>query len=572
MNEQLRIYSVQFNPTVGDVAGNAAKILAAWRDARAQNADLVVTPELSILGYTPEDLVKKPDLLAECADAYNWLAAQTADGPPLIVGGPIVEDGGIYNAALFLRQGKVEQTIKKHDLPNYGVFDDKRLFAAGKDPGLVTVRGVQIGVMICEDTWFADVAATLKATGARALISINGSPYEQDKETTTRMQVVKARVRETGLPLLYLNQVGGQDGVVYDGHSLALDAEGKVTWRAPGWTEHAALLTLSQAAPESGFKGPRAVWGDGLEQLYSALVLGTRDYIRKNGFKRVVIGLSGGADSALVAVIAADAIGAENVYCVRLPSVYTSNDSMTDAADLAARLDCRLDTLPIAAMVSAAADSMTRFFAAAPSDLTEQNLQARLRGLSLMAITNQYPDMLLLTTGNKSEMSVGYATLYGDMSGGFNPLKDVYKTHVFALMDWRNKHRPADALGPDGAVIPQAIIDKKPSAELKPGQTDESELGSYAALDAVLTELIEHETPVTAIVAKGYDAAYVAKISRLLDRAEYKRRQAAPGVKVTSRALFGDRRYPVTNGFVTARRLDNDFAARAQARIPHPQP
>jgi NAD+ synthase len=568
MNDALNVYAAQLNPTVGDVAGNAAKIYDAWQKARAAKADLLITPELSVLGYTPEDLVKKPDLLAECADAYGWLAAATADGPPLLVGGPVVENGKVFNAALYLRHGWVEQIIKKHDLPNYGVFDDKRLFAAGDEAGMIEVGGVSMGVLICEDAWFPDVAAALRAKGARALLSMNGSPYEAGKENASRMRVLQDRVRETGLPLLYVNQVGGQDGVVYDGHSLALDSAGDITWRAPGWAEHAACVRFDSGA----FRGPLAPWGEGLEQLYSALVLGTRDYIRKNGFKRVVLGLSGGADSALVAVIAADAIGAENVHCVRLPSVYTSNDSMVDADILAANLGCPIATLPIAAMVQAAADSLTQYFDAPPSDLTEQNLQARLRGLSLMAITNQNPDMLLLTTGNKSEMSVGYATLYGDMSGGFNPLKDVYKTSVFALMEWRNRARPTGALGPSGTVIPQAIIDKKPSAELKPGQTDESELGSYAALDAVLQELIERETPIAAIVAAGHDAAYVAKISRLLDRAEYKRRQAAPGVKVTSRALFGDRRYPVTNGFITAARLGDAFAARMQARIAAPHP
>jgi len=568
MTDKLLISTAQFDPTVGDVVSNTIKIMEGWHKAKATSADLYITTEHSLLGYPPEDLVKKPDVLLECQDAVQYIAKATRDGPPLLIAGPIEENGIIYNAAFYIGGGKVLKVIKKHDLPNYGVFDDKRVFGAGQDQEPILVKGVPVGVLICEDTWFPEVAENLVKKGAKILASMNASPYECDKEISSRMDVLFARTIETGLPMIYVNQVGGQDGVVFDGHSLALNADRSIAWKAPGWVEHQGLVTCEKRGEEWLLTGEHTTWGEGLEQAYSAIVLGTRDYIQKNGFKKVVIGLSGGADSALVAAIAVDAIGAENVNCVRLPSEFTSPASMDDAEEIAQILGCNLGTISIAEIAAAAGKTLTEYFGEPSSDLTAQNLQARARGLLLMAITNQHPHHLLLTTGNKSEMCVGYATLYGDMSGGFNPLKDVYKTTVFSMMEWRNHHKPAIGLGPTGLVIPQNIITKPPSAELKAGQTDENELGSYATLDAVLTELIERETPIVQIIAKGYDAEYVMKISDMVDRAEHKRRQAPPGVKLTSRALFGDRRYPITNGFRSSHRVRADFAARLNASAP----
>jgi NAD+ synthase len=565
MTDQLLIALAQLDPTVGGIVGNTAKIIAARRQAKNRGAHLVVTTEHSVLGYSPEDLVKKPDVLAECRDAYNYLAEDTQNGGPgLIVGGPWQDNefGVIYNAALHIEGGIIKQVIKKHDLPNYGVFDDKRLFAAGGLPDPIIVNGVPVGLMVCEDTWFPDVAAALVEKGAQLLISINGSPYEYNKEKTSRMGVLRARVNETHLPIIYVNQVGGQDGVVYDGHSLALNRDGRIAWRAPGWQEHVGFIDCVRKGTGWQVRGPQADWGTGLEQLYSALVLGVRDYVRKNGFEKVIIGISGGADSALVAAIACDALGPENVLGVRLPSEHTSEDSMVDAEDLSRCLKFKLINIPIIESAKVVGFTLTTCLGEELKDVTGQNLQARLRGLLLMAITNQFPRHMLLTTGNKSEMAVGYATLYGDMCGGFNALKDVYKTSVFKLMEWRNNHKPGFGLGPEGIVIPENIICKPPSAELKPGQTDEGELGSYALLDALLEQLIEKETPIAEIISQGFAREYIAKISELLDVSQFKRQQAAPGVKVSSRALFGDRRYPVTNAFRSSQRLGPSFAER----------
>ncbi len=563
--DKILIAAAQLNPTVGDVVGNTSKIIAAWQQGKKTGANLLVTTEHSVLGYSPEDLVKKPDVLAECQEAYEYIAETTKNGPDLIVGGPWLENGIIYNVALHIGGGSIKQAIKKHDLPNYGVFDDKRLFGAGQAQEPIVVKGIPLGLMVCEDTWFPEVADSLAKKGARGLISINGSPYEYEKEINLRMDVLQSRVAETRLPLLYVNQVGGQDGVVYDGHSLAINGNGSVGWRSPGWQEHLGLVNFRIEQNDANFSGPLVDWDQGLGQLYSALVLGTRDYICKNGFGKVVIGISGGADSALVAAIACDAIGASNVLGVRLPSEYTADDSMTDADDLAQRLGFKLTTLPIKDTIKIIGTSLTSFFGEGLKDLTEQNMQARARGLLLMAITNQYRHHLLLTTGNKSEMAVGFATLYGDMSGGFNPLKDVYKTTIFKLMEWRNHHKPFIGLGKQGLVIPTNIIHKPPTPDLKPGQTDEAELGSYYTLDPLLEELIENETPINDIVAKGFDKEYVRKISNLLGQSEFKRRQAAPGVKVSRRALYGDRRYPVTNGFRSAERFVS-FRSRMNLR------
>jgi NAD+ synthase len=569
MSHTLTIVAGQTNSTVGDIVGNTQKLVDGWKIAKIENATVFVDKEMGILGYNAEDLVLKPDVQAECADAIKYFVAATRDGPDSIIGAPIVENGVVYNAAIHCGGGKIKQIIKKHDLPNFGVFDDKRVFGAGEDQEPITLNGVKVGVMVCEDAWHEEVARRLVERGVEILIVINASPYEYGKETHARMDAIRDRVKETGVPIIYVNQVGGQDGVVYDGHSLAVNRNLSVGWRAPGWVEHFGVINCTKH--ESGWvvSGDKAPWGDGDEQLYSALVLGTRDYIRKNGFKKVIIGASGGADSSLVAAIAVDAVGAENVNLVRLPSALSSQHSMDDAEELAQRLGCKLTTLPVMGSVKMVGESLVNYFGDSMQDIAEQNIQARLRGLFLMAITNQYPAYLLLTTGNKSELAVGYATLYGDMSGGLAVISDVYKSAVFQLMRYRNSHKPTIALGPSGLVIPINAITKPPSAELKANQVDANDLGDYVTqLDPVLKQLIEKETPIQDIVAMGFDPAYVAKISNMLDRNEFKRHQAAPGIKVTSRALRGDRRYPVTNGFRSSRRIGHTFIERVTQCAP----
>lgn len=566
MND-LNIYTAQMNPTIGDVVGNTAKASTTYDAAARQNVDLVVFTEGFLSGYPAEDLINKPDFLDEVSDGIDVIVAKTKNGPAALFGAPIEENGQVFNCAIYAAGGKILQVIKKQELPNYGVFDDKRNFAQGEGSKPIMLKGVPIGILVCEDTWHSKVANDLAMQGAKLLLSINASPYEVDKATGARMDVVQQRVIETGLPIIYVNQVGAQDGIVFDGHSFALNADHSLAWSAPGWTEHGAIIKCAAVDRKIQLSGDKVEWTSDLEELYTALVLGTRDYIQKNGFTSVQIGLSGGADSALVAAIASDAIGPENVHCVRLPSEYTSDDSNNDAEILARNLGCHIGAIPIKGMVNAASTELLQHFGEPLGDLTEQNLQARVRGMTLMAITNQIKGRMLLTTGNKSEMSVGYATLYGDMSGGFNPIKDVWKTQVFALMKWRNDNKPNLGLGPAGPIIPEAIITKPPTAELKPGQTDERELGNYDQLDDVLRHIIEKETPLRQIIAAGHAADYVLKIDGLVGTAEYKRRQSAPGVKVSRRALQGDRRYPITNGFRSGHRVRGDFQTRLNARL-----
>ncbi len=565
--DKLNIYAAQFNPTVGDVVGNAAKAFHAYNEAKEQNADIAVFTEGFLSSYPAEDLFNKPDFLAEVRDGIDALVAATKDGPAMLFGAPVEEDGQVYNCAIYAVDGKIIEIIKKQELPNYGVFDDKRNFTQGTSSKIIQVKGVPVGVLVCEDTWFPKAAKALAEQGAKALFSMNGSPFEIYKATGPRMEVVKKRVNETGLPLLYVNQVGGQDGIVFDGHSFALNTDQTVGWSLPGHVERGSMVQCIETNGTFEFKGEQNTWGSDFEQVYSTLVLGLRDYIKKNGFETVVLGLSGGADSALVAAIACDAIGAENVHCIRLPSQYTSDDSNDDAAQLVHNLGCHMSTAPIKSMFNVAASDLKNSFGEELGDLTEQNLQARLRGMTLMANTNQFRHRMLLTTGNKSEMSVGYATLYGDMSGGFNPIKDLWKTEVFELMRWRNQHTSPIGLGPKGKIIPESIITKPPTAELKPGQQDENELGSYPVLDEVLKHIIEKETPIQDIIAAGFDRDYVMKIESLVRIAEYKRRQAAPGIKVSRRALQGDRRYPITNGFRSSGRVTNGFSNRLESHL-----
>ena len=550
MTDRLTITLAQLNPVVGDIDGNADRLRQARRTAAEAGADLVVFTELAICGYPPEDLVLKPFFQDKVEAAVERLAEETADGrPAMLVPTPWRENGNLYNAALLLDGGAIAARRFKHDLPNYGVFDEKRVFDAGPLPGPVNFRGVRLGFPVCEDIWTPDVTECLMESGAEILIVPNGSPFEGDK-TDRRMNLAVSRVTETGLPMIYLNQVGGQDELVFDGASFVLNADRSVPVQAPAWREWIATTRWSRGADDVWrcAEGDRVPPSTGLEATYQAMVLGLRDYVGKNGFPGILIGLSGGIDSAISAAVAVDAVGPDKVHCVMMPSPYTSHESLEDAAACAGLLGVRLDEIGIEPAMKAFEAMLAPIFGDRPPDAAEENIQARSRGVTLMALSNKLGAMVL-TTGNKSEMAVGYATLYGDMSGGYSVLKDVYKTDVFRLARWRNRTRPEGALGPKGHVMPERIITKPPSAELKPDQTDQDTLPPYDELDDILQCLIEGEMGLEEITARGHAAATVQRVWRMLDTAEYKRRQAPPGVKITSRAFGKDRRYPIVNAF-----------------------
>jgi NAD+ synthase len=547
MSEALAVGLAQINPLVGDIDGNVERIRALRAVA---GHDLVVFGELTLAGYPPEDLVLKRAFQERIEQAAHVLGADTADGgPALLIGAPWRQNGALYNATLLLDGGDIAAVRLKHDLPNYGVFDEKRVFAAGPLPEPIDFRSTRLGVMICEDMWTPKVAAHLRERGAELLMVLNGSPFEVDKPDV-RYRLASERATEASLPLIYVNLVGGQDELVFDGASFVWDPADGLRARAPAWgagvtgtawrRQASGRWTCAQAA--------QAAEVDGLDSVYRAMTVGLHDYVEKNRFPGVIIGLSGGIDSALTAAVAVDALGAERVRCVMMPSPYTSSDSLEDAAEVGRLLGVRLDTVSIEPAMQAFSTMLSDIFAGRPADVTEENIQARSRGLVLMAISNKLGYMLL-TTGNKSEMSVGYATLYGDMCGGFSVLKDIYKTTVFALARWRNQRRPNSFRGPQGRVIPERIITKAPSAELRPGQTDQDSLPPYETLDGILAALIEDEASVEEVAEKGFDPAVVRRVWRMIDRAEYKRRQAPPGVKITRRAFGRDRRYPITNGF-----------------------
>jgi NAD+ synthase len=548
MSNTLRIALAQLNCQVGAIGKNVAIIKAAYATAKAQNADLVVTPELSISGYPPEDLVLKPAFVQACEDAAEQLAAITVGGPGLIIGTPWRDGDSLHNAAFILEDGRILARRKKHELPNYGVFDEKRVFAPGPAPGPVNFRGFKLGILICEDWWFPDVPETLKESGAEMLLSINGSPFEDGKHTK-RVTLAVERVVETGLPYVFTALTGGQDEIVFDGASFVLNADRTLAVQLPAFAEAITLTEWTRG--KSGLvctPQPLAPEPTQMQNIYQAMMLGLRDYVNKNAFPGIVLGLSGGIDSAISAAVAADALGPARVRAVMLPSPYTSDHSLEDAALCAQMLGIPFETIPISGAMEAFEAALKPAFAGAAQNITEENIQSRTRGLILMALSNKFGPMLL-TTGNKSEMSVGYATLYGDMCGGYSVLKDVYKTTVFALSRWRNENTPPGALGPQGPVMPERIITKPPSAELKPNQTDQDSLPPYDELDAILAMLIEGEASIDDAVAAGHNRATVLRVWKLLDRAEYKRRQAPPGVKITPRAFGRDRRYPMTNGF-----------------------
>ncbi len=546
MGDRFRLTLAQLNPTVGDLAGNARIARAAWEEGRAAGADLVALPEMFITGYNTQDLVQKPAFHQAAIAAIEALARDCAEGPALAIGGPALEGIGLYNAYYILQGGAVRARVLKHHLPNETVFDEVRLYESGPVAGPYTVAGVRIGSPICEDAWHEDVAETLAETGAEILLVPNGSPHYRDK-MDLRQNMMVARVIETGLPLVYLNMVGGQDDQMFDGGSFVLNPGGALAVQLPMFQEAVAHVDL-----ERGPEGWRAVPGDlahlpdDMEQDYTAMVLSLRDYLRKSGFSKVLLGLSGGVDSAIVATIAVDALGAQNVRCVMLPSEYTSADSLEDAKAVAENLGCRYDFVPIDAGRAAITATLAPLFGGTKPDLTEENIQSRLRGLLLMALSNKFGEMLL-TTGNKSEVAVGYATIYGDMAGGYNPIKDLYKSRVFEICRWRNAQHRGWMMGPEGAVIPERVISKPPSAELRADQKDSDSLPDYPVLDGILTILVDQDGSISDCVAAGYDRDDAKRVEHLLYISEYKRFQAAPGTRLSKRAFWLDRRYPIVN-------------------------
>lgn len=558
--DSLTFALAQLNPTMGDLAGNIELARKARADAAGQGADLIIFTELFLCGYPPEDLIDKDAFINACHRACDDLAKDTADGgPAILMGTPWWGEGEDqatgyggnrkrHNAVVLMEGGEITATRFKVHLPNYGVFDEKRVFDAGPMPGPINFKGVRLGVPICEDAWFEDVTECLEETGAEMLIVPNGSPW-WDAKTDERQQVMVSRVVETGLPLIYTNQVGGQDELVFDGGSFALNADRTLPMSMPLFETQVTMLTANRGT--DGWvieRGDIAKIPGDLEADWRACVMGLGDYVNKNGFPGVVLGLSGGIDSAICAAMAVDALGPDRVHCVMMPYEYTAKDSLEDAEACAKALGVRYDVVEIHDPVEGFQRALGPLFEGTDQGVTEENLQSRTRGTILMALSNKFGSMVV-TTGNKSEMSVGYATLYGDMNGGFNPIKDVYKVDVYKMSAWRNQNQPSGLLGPDGEVIPQRIITKAPSAELRPDQTDQDSLPEYEVLDGILRGLVEDEKSVSQIVAEGYDVATVARIEHLLYIAEYKRRQSAPGVKLTSRNFGRDRRYPITNRF-----------------------
>jgi len=547
-SDTLRIALAQLNAVMGDMSANAARAKEIWQTAKDAGADLVVFPELYINGYPPEDLVLKPAFVETSKVVTERLAAETRDGPGVLIGTVWPDDGKVYNAVAYLEGGKVHSVRYKVDLPNYGVFDEMRVFEPGPMPGPININGIRVGVPICEDIWTEDVTECLEECGAELLIVPNGSPFDINK-IDVRMNVAVSRVKETGLPLIYVNRMGGQDELVFDGASFVLDRDAKLLHQLPAWREEIRMTDWTRG--DEGWtcqEGERVVVEEDDAAAYTACVLGLRDYVNGNGFPGVVLGLSGGVDSALVAAMSVDALGPERVHCIMLPYRYTSEESLSDAAACANALGVRYDTVAIEQPVVGFLNALGPMFEGTDTGVTEENLQSRSRGTILMAVSNKFGGMVV-TTGNKSEMSVGYATLYGDMNGGFNPIKDLYKTEVYRISEWRNANKPVGALGPDGVVIPVNILTKAPTAELCENQTDQDNLPEYDVLDDILLALVEKKEPMVDIVARGHDVETVRKVERLLYIAEYKRRQAAPGVKITSVSFGRDRRYPITNRF-----------------------
>lgn len=549
IKDHLKITLAQMNPTVGDVDGNLNIIRNARKIAKKNNSDLIVFSELFLSGYPPEDLVSKPAFVKKVNNAFKTLVKETNDkGPAVLLGLPTQGKNKPFNSIALIDQGKIIAIQHKVHLPNYGVFDEERVFDKGQMPGPINFRGVRIGFAICEDIWFEDVTECLAETGAEIIIVPNGSPYNKAKNYI-RLNHVMERVVETGLPLVYLNQVGGQDELVFDGASFIVNSDYSIPVQFPSFSEN--IIHTNWFKKENKWvceNGILTSENDDSSLMYQACVLGLKDYVKKNRFKDVLLGLSGGIDSALVAAIAVDALGPENVRCIMLPSKYTSTESREDAIECGIKLKIKLDEVDISEITSKFESSLETLFLGLKNDITEENIQARSRGVILMAISNKF-NSLLITTGNKSEMAVGYATLYGDMSGGFNPLKDIYKTEVYNLAIMRNKKVPDNCLGSSGIIIPERIISKAPTAELKENQTDQDSLPPYDVLDRLLIGFIEDELSIEELVKSGFEYNLVSRIQNLLYISEYKRRQSAPGVKISQRNFGRDRRYPITNSY-----------------------
>ena len=546
MAKKFQITLAQLNPTVGDLEGNYKVALEAWEKAQRVGSDLIAFTELFITGYNTQDLIKKPSFFKAAQDQILKLAKTCKNGPAIAIGGPAYLKGKLYNAYYILADGNVANVIMKHHLPNQNVFDEKRIFDEGEISGPYQIGPIRIGSPICEDAWHSDVSETLSETGAQLLLVPNGSPYYNGKNDV-RLNKMVARVVETNLPLIYLNMVGAQDDQVFDGGTFALNRGGSLAIKLPLFEEALEHIVLEET--DIGWniiKGELAKVPCDKELDYHAMVMGLRDYCKKSGFEKVVLGLSGGIDSALVAVIASDAIGSANVRSIMLPSPYTSQTSLIDATDLVENLGCKSDTLPINDCLTAIDKTLSSMFEGRKIDLTEENIQSRLRGLLLMAVSNKFGEMLL-TTGNKSEVSVGYSTIYGDMAGGFNPIKDLYKTKVFEISKWRNKNHRPWMKGPPGSIIPESIITKAPTAELRPNQKDSDSLPDYPDLDAILTILVDEDGSTSDCLKAGYKKSDVSKVEKLLYGSEYKRFQSAPGTRLSQRAFWLDRRYPIVN-------------------------
>ena len=546
MAKKFQITLAQLNPTVGDLEGNYKVALEAWEQAQRVGSDLIAFTELFITGYNTQDLIKKPSFFKAAQDQILKLAKTCKNGPAIAIGGPAYLKGKLYNAYYILADGNVANVIMKHHLPNQNVFDEKRIFDEGEISGPYQIGPIRIGSPICEDAWHSDVSETLSETGAQLLLVPNGSPYYNGKNDV-RLNKMVARVVETNLPLIYLNMVGAQDDQVFDGGTFALNRGGSLAIKLPLFEEALEHIVLEET--DIGWniiKGELAKVPCDKELDYHAMVMGLRDYCKKSGFEKVVLGLSGGIDSALVAVIASDAIGSANVRSIMLPSPYTSQTSLIDATDLVENLGCKSDTLPINDSLTAIDKTLSSTFEGRKIDLTEENIQSRLRGLLLMAVSNKFGEMLL-TTGNKSEVSVGYSTIYGDMAGGFNPIKDLYKTKVFEISKWRNKNHRPWMKGPPGSIIPDSIITKAPTAELRPNQKDSDSLPDYPDLDAILTILVDEDGSTSDCLKAGYKKSDVSKVEKLLYGSEYKRFQSAPGTRLSQRAFWLDRRYPIVN-------------------------
>ena len=546
--DRFRLALCQANPTVGALRQNLDAAVFHWKRATEAGADMIAFPEMYISGYPPQDLILKSAYASDCMQCIEALARSCSDGATIGIGGPLLRSGSLFNAYYILSGGEIRVAIRKHHLPNHAEFDEVRHFAPGPLSGPYRIGEIKVGSPICEDAWHEDVCETLAESGADILVVPNGSPYFRGKMDDRQAMMVR-RVIETGLPMAYVNLVGGQDDLVFDGSSFVLNPGGKLALLMPAFEEGMGYVDFEMT--KEGWRarqGELARYPDNWEQDYRAMVVSLRDYLAKSGFSKVLVGLSGGVDSALVAAISADSVGPDNLRCVFLPSNFTSSVSREDAYATAANLGCRIDSIPISSLQEAVGATLNHLFRGTKADVTEENVQSRLRGLLLMALSNKFGE-ILVTTGNKSEAAVGYATIYGDMAGGYNPIKDLYKTRVFETCRWRNRTHRSWMLGPSGLVIPERVITKPPSAELRADQKDSDSLPEYNVLDEILELLIDRDKSVVEVEEKGFDRETVRRVEQLIYASEYKRFQAAPGTRLTGRALWRDRRYPIVNGW-----------------------